>query len=81
MAKVTSIIKSAESMNAIVVLDNGDQHAFQLHIDSDKASAQILGDAASGKLATYLDFFESDTDEEIAETKSQGNDWVEIYSA
>lgn len=80
MAKVTRILLSAASMQALVDLDNGDRHAFRI-ADVELSTAEIKNDAATGALAAYLDLFEGDTAEEIKDTEDQATDWTEIYAA
>ena len=82
MATITNIRVSKGSDQALVTLENGDRHVFGFDPGHyDEALAELLGDAQNGKLGEYLDFFESDTDDEVGEAIAQANDWVDAYTA
>lgn len=78
MSKVTLITYSVASAQALVTLENGDRHGFNLE---DGGKDQIVEDATNGELELYLSLFDSDTPEEMSESEGKATDWVEVFRA
>lgn len=81
MSKVTNIRVSQATAQAVVVLENGDRHAFNFGDNYDDGLQEMLTDAKSGELSDYLQFFDSDSDDEIGETFAEATDWADAYNA
>lgn len=80
MAQVSKINLSEATSSAIVVLDNGDRHAFEV-TDLKNGSEELKTDAANGRLALFLSLYESDTDEQIALVEDAATDWTVLFEA
>lgn len=79
---ITKIAVSVGTNQAIVVASTGESMALLLNKDHpvSKTKAELIGDAKSGKLSTYMAIFGGDTKEEISSTEAEAQDWETIYT-